>query len=256
MSLPLDADVNAPLVSEWLLGTSGVLAYHLGQTDTARMIADVMVAEVRLWNANDGYEGYRIVLVVDPNLYPAYDNDAVKGNIANIMQKVLKGSGKDVDEVDARPSIPRLGPAWRSQIKAADGPKASNQGRKQQLEPGHPVQDQLRFTNEWELRVYQTLKKRQESMDENETIGIIPLGGMRVRGHTFEPDLLITYCGYVGVIEIDGPQHRGHAGYDHSRSRLLLNARVKQADRLNVEDSTQPLQVERFVDGFLARLKR
>jgi hypothetical protein len=35
-----------------------------------------------------------------------------------------------------------------------------------------------------------------------------------------------------------------------------LNAGVKQVDRLNVEDSTQPLQVERFVDGFLARLKR
>ena len=79
MSLPLDADVNAPLVSEWLLGTSAVLAYHLGQTDTARMIADVMAAEVRLWNTNYDHEGYRIVLVVDPSLYPAYDNDAVRG---------------------------------------------------------------------------------------------------------------------------------------------------------------------------------
>ncbi len=153
MSLPLDADVNAPLVSERLLGTSAVLAHHLGQTDTARMIADVMVAEVRLWNTDHDYEGYRIVLVVDPSLYPTYDNDVAKSNIASVMQQVLKGSGKDIDEVDARPSIPRLGPAWRSQIKATDGPKVSNQGWKQQLEPGHPVQDQLRFTNEWELRV-------------------------------------------------------------------------------------------------------
>ncbi|MFC1407278.1 hypothetical protein [Streptacidiphilus cavernicola] len=38
---------------------------------------------------------------------------------------------------------------------------------------------------------------------------------------------------------MDGPQHREHAGYDHSRSRLLLNAGVKPFDRLNVDDSTQ-----------------
>ncbi|WP_329297986.1 hypothetical protein OG410_04930 [Streptomyces sp. NBC_00659] len=255
MSLALDAPANAPLVSEWLLGTSAVLAFHLGKTDMARMIADVSSAEVRLWNTEYDHEGYRIVLVVEPGLYPTYDEKALEG-IAVVMRDVMWGSSKSVDELVARPSIPRLGPDWRRQIKTADGPKPSNQGRKVQLEPSHPVEDQLRFTNEWELDVYRVLRERQESLPDDETIGIVPLGGMRVRGWTFEPDLLITYRGYSGVIEIDGPHHKGHAGRDRSRDRLFLNAGVKYVDRLNVEEVSSRAEVEKFVDGFLTRLTR
>ncbi|MEV0483767.1 hypothetical protein AB0I69_24560 [Streptomyces sp. NPDC050508] len=255
MSRALDTPENAPLVSEWLLGTSAVLAYHLGKTDVARMIADASSVEVRLWNTEYNEEGYRIVLVVEPGLYPMYDDDAMEG-IVEVMREVLWGSAKQVDTLVARPSIPRLGPDWRRQIKTADGPKPSNQGRKVQLEPSHPVEDQLRFTNEWELDVYRVLRERQESLPDDETIGIVPLGGMRVRGWTFEPDLLITYRGYAGVIEIDGPHHKGHAGRDHSRSRLLLNAGVRYVDRLNVEEVSSRAEVEKFVDSFLTRLTR
>ncbi|MFF7749814.1 hypothetical protein ACFZCP_11260 [Streptomyces sp. NPDC007971] len=255
MSLALDAPQNAPLVSEWLLGTSAVLAYHLGKTDTARMIADVSSIEVRLWNTEYSQEGYRIVLVVEPSLYSTY-NERELESIAEVMRDVVWGSSKSVDEVVARPSIPRLGPDWRRQIKTADGPKPSNQGRRQQLEPSHPVEDQLRFTNEWELDVYRVLRERQHALPDNETIGIMPLGGMRVRGWTFEPDLLVTYCGFAGVIEIDGPQHKGHAGRDHSRSRLFLHSGVKVVDRLNVEEVKSRAEVEKFVNDFLAQLKR
>ncbi|MFG2638868.1 hypothetical protein ACGFX8_34905 [Streptomyces sp. NPDC048362] len=255
MSCALDTPENAPLVSEWLLGTSAVLAYHLGKTDTARMIADVSSAEVRLWNTEYDHEGYRIVLVVEPSLYPTYNERALEG-IAEVMRDVMWGSSKSVDELVARPSIPRLGPDWRRQVKTADGPKPSNQGRKVQLEPNHPVEDQLRFTNEWELDVYRVLRERQSTLPDNETIGIMPLGGMRVRGWTFEPDLLITYRGYAGVIEIDGPQHKGHAGRDHSRTRLFLHSGVKVVDRLNVEEVKSRAEVEKFVNDFLAQLKR
>ncbi|TGB03206.1 hypothetical protein [Streptomyces sp. MZ04] len=255
MTLALDAPKNAPLVSEWLLGTSAVLAYHLGKADIARMIADVSAVEVRLWNTEFDHEGYRVVLVVEPSLYSAYNEQQLEP-ITEVMRDVLWGSGKSVDELVARPSIPRLGPDWRKQIKTANGPKPSNQGRKVQLEPGHPFENQLRFTNEWELDVYRALRERQESLPDNETIGIMPLGGMRVRGWTFEPDLLITYRGYAGVIEIDGPHHKGHAGRDHSRSRLLLHSGVKVVDRLNVEEVNSRAEVKKFVDDFLAQLKR
>lgn len=255
MSLTLDAPENAPRVSEWLLGTSAVLAYHLGKTDTARMIADVSSVEVRLWDTDYNQEGYRIVLVVEPGLYPTYHDD-VLDEIAGVVREVLWGSGKSISELVARPSIPRLGPDWRRQIKNADGPKPSNQGRKVQLEPSHPVEDQLRFTNEWELDVYRVLRERQHALPDNETIGIMPLGGMRVRGWTFEPDLLITYRGYAGVIEIDGPQHKGHAGRDHSRTRLFLHSGVKVVDRLNVEEVKSRAEVEKFVSDFLAQLQR
>ncbi|WP_432019169.1 hypothetical protein [Streptomyces sp. 1222.5] len=255
MSRALDTPENAPLVSEWLLGTSAVLAYHLGKTDTARMIADVSSAEVRLWNTEYDHEGYRIVLVVEPNLYPTYTEPELE-SIAEVMRDVMWGASKSVDELVARPSIPRLGPDWRRQVKNADGPKPSNQGRKVQLEPGHPVEDQMRFTNEWELGVYRVLRERQNTLPDSETIGIMPLGGMRVRGWTFEPDLLITYRGYAGVIEIDGPHHKGRAAADRSRDRLFLNAGVRYVDRLNVEEVSSRAEVEKFVDNFLTRLTR
>lgn len=219
------------------------------------MIADVSSAEVRLWNTEYGHEGYRIVLVVEPSLYPTYTERELE-NIAEVMRDVMWGSSKSVDELVARPSIPRLGPDWRRQVKTADSPKPSNQGRKVQLEPGHPVEDQLRFTNEWELDVYRVLRERQHSLPDNETIGIMPLGGMRVRGWTFEPDPLITHRGYAGVIEIDGPHHKGHAGRDHSRTRLFLHSGVKAVDRLNVEEVKSRAEVEKFVEDFLAQLKR
>ncbi|MCT9078576.1 hypothetical protein [Streptomyces fulvoviolaceus] len=255
MSIVLDAPQNSAIVGEWLLGTSALLMQHQGDVRAAELIADVTSLEVRLWNTQFDEEGYRVILVVEPSLYPRYDEAALK-NIGSAMRLVLGPAGKDVDEIHVRPEIPRLAAGWREQVKTANGPKPSNQGRKPRLEPRHPVEDQLHFTNQWERDVYRVLKKRQATLPDSETIGIMPLGGIRVRLRTLEPDLLITYCGYVGVIEIDGPQHRGHAGVDHSRTRQLLHAGVKVVDRLNVEEVSSLAEVEKFVDDFLTQLGR
>lgn len=63
-------------------------------------------------------------------------------------------------------------------------------------------------TNQYEQRVYQVLKQRQAALTDFETIGIMPLGGMRVGKRVLEPDFLITYRGRAAVIEVDGPHHR------------------------------------------------
>ncbi|MEU9289357.1 DUF559 domain-containing protein [Streptomyces sp. NPDC048275] len=255
MSLALDAPQNIPLVSEWLLGTSALLMQHQGATDTAELIADVTSLEVRLWNTQFDEEGYRVALVVEPRLYPRYDEAALK-SIGSAMRLVLEPAGKDVDEIHVRPEIPRLAAGWREQVKTANGPKPSNQARKVRLEPRHPVEDQLHFTNQCELELYQVLKKRQAALPDNETIGIMPLGGMRVRRRVLEPDFLITYRGRVAVIELDGPHHRDRASADHSRDRQLRHAGVAFVERLNVEEVNTLHEVEKFVDDFLAQLKR
>ncbi|MFF3410656.1 DUF559 domain-containing protein [Streptomyces sp. NPDC002742] len=255
MSIALDAPQNIPVVSEWLLGTSALLMQHQGVPEIAELIADVTSLEVRLWNTQFDEEGYRIVLMVQPHLYPRYDEAALKG-IERAMGMVLGPAGKDIDEFHVRPEIPRLAARWREQVKTANGPKPSNQGRKVRLEPDHRVEDQLYFTNQYELELYQTLKKRQASLPDNETIGIMPLGGMRVRRRVLEPDFLITYRGRVAVIELDGPHHRDRAASDHSRDRQLRHAGVAFVERLNVEEVKTLHEVEKFVDDFLAQLKR
>ncbi len=255
MSLALDAPQNSAIVGEWLLGTSAVLMQHQGATRVAELIADVTSLEVKLWNTQRHQEGYKIVLVVEPGLLPRYD-EAALASIEKAMRMVLGSAGKDVDEVHVRPELPRLALGWRDQVKAVNGPRPNNQARKARLEPDHPMEDRLHFTNQYEHRVYQVLKQRQAALPDNETIGIMPLGGIRVLRRVFEPDLLITYRGYAGVIEIDGPQHKGHAGNDHSRTRQLLHAGVKVVDRLNVQEVSALAEIEKFVDDFLKQLGR
>ncbi|MET9813898.1 DUF559 domain-containing protein [Streptomyces sp. NPDC006355] len=255
MSLTLDAPQNIALVSEWLLGTSALLMQHQGAGKIVELIADVTSLEVRLWNTQWGEEGYLVTLVVEPSLLPRYDQEALK-SIGEAMMLVLRPAGKDVDEIRVRPEIPRLAAGWRGQVKSVNGPKPSNQGRKPRLAAHHWIEDQLYFTNQYELELYQVLKKRQAALPDNETIGIMPLGGMRVRRRVLEPDFLITYRGRVAVIELDGPHHRDRASADHSRDRQLRHAGVSFVERLNVEEVNTLAEVEKFVDDFLAQLRR
>ncbi|MFI5727100.1 hypothetical protein [Streptomyces cyaneofuscatus] len=156
--------------------------------------------------------------------------------------------------------IPVPSADWRKQLRSANGPEPTNQARRLRLEPEdqHPIEDDLHFTNEWEHGLYQVPKARQAAMPDNETIGIMPLGKMRLLGSTREPDFLITYKGRAGVIEVDGPHHEGprRASNDHSRDNLMLNAGVEWVRRLDVRDVHTKAEVEKFVDNFLARLAR
>ncbi|WP_232626942.1 hypothetical protein [Streptomyces alfalfae] len=105
MSIALDAPQNSAPVSEWLLGTSAPLMQHQGEIETAELIAEVTSLEVRLWNKQVDQEGYRVVLVVEPRLYPRYDETALK-RIEKAMDMVLVPSGKDIDEIAVRPENP------------------------------------------------------------------------------------------------------------------------------------------------------
>ncbi|GAA2247515.1 hypothetical protein GCM10010145_13310 [Streptomyces ruber] len=151
---------------------------------------------------------------------------------------------------------PAPGPTSDHPERTANDPTITNQARAPRREARRLVEDRLHFTNEDEHRVYQALKRWQAALPDNETIGIMPLGGMRVRGNTFEPDFLVTYRGRAAVIEVDGSHHKGRAAADHSRDRLLVHAGVVFVERLVVEDATEPAEIAKFVSDFLARLKR
>jgi hypothetical protein len=163
-----------------------------------------------------------------------------------------------VGSIVVRPVILKPAPNWRDQLRGVGGPRLTNHARKVRFEAKHPIEDDLHFTNEWEHRVYQVLKEKQAALPDDETIGIMPLCKMRVLGATREPDFLITYKGRAGVIEVDGPHHEGpkRASNDHSRTRLLINAGVEWVDRLDVRDTTEQAEVQKFVNNFLSRLGR
>ncbi|MFF2436659.1 hypothetical protein ACFVU4_21190 [Streptomyces sp. NPDC058107] len=201
------------------------------------------------WNEHED-----VILETDPHLVAHFEKELVY-QIRSAFKAVGKARNREIRDVWVREVVPDVGPGWREELaQQLKGGAQSNQARKDRLAPRHPVIDNLHLTNEWEHRVYTVLREQQCALPDIETIGILPLPGMRVRGHTFEPDLLVTYKGRAGVIEIDGPHHKGRRSDDASRERLLRNAGIRHIDRIDVRDSTTKAEVEKFVETFLKHL--
>ncbi|MFF0262595.1 hypothetical protein ACFYR2_27700 [Streptomyces microflavus] len=246
--------------SERVLGATAILIHRQGDVDTADLLADVNSLALVHQETDWGIDYFDAVLEVEPDLLPRFTPE-VMGPVLEAMQEATSKDQKfEIRDIRARPVIPPVGQDWRKQLRAANGPTPTNQARKVRLEPEdqHPIEDDLHFTNKWEHGLYQVLKARQAALPDNETIGIMPLGKMRLLGSTREPDFLITYKGRAGVIEVDGFHHGkpGRASNDHSRDNLMYNAGVRWVGRLDVQDVNTKAEVEKFVDDFLARLVR
>lgn len=253
-NLPAD-DVDR-LRGEHVLGAAAIPLHRQGDLATADIAADVTTARLILWNTGFDEAGYKAILEVEPRLLSRF-TEAVVSQLETAMNAIMaRDPGECIDHIQIAPSIPEVSVDWRRQLRTASGPGPTNQARKPRLEPQHPIEDGLHFTNQWEHDVYKILKERQAQLPDNETIGIMPLGAMRVRGHTFEPDLVVTYRGRAGVIEVDGPHDKGRASDDKSRERLLRHAGIHYVDRLDVRDVEGREQVEKFVTDFLKQLGR
>lgn len=241
------------LLMDHLMGTTAILLTQRGHLDAANLLSEV--AEFgRIEQGTDwGVDYYEVVLDVAPQLAERFTEE-IKTRILETVQEAVEGEPYGVAGLRIRPLLPRVEVNWREQVRAGGAPLGGNQARKVRLEPQHPVDDKLHFTNVWEHRVYIALKKQQAALDDNETIGIAPLPGVRVRERVFEPDFLVTYRGHAGIIEVDGPYHRGQASSDTSRDRQFLHAGVRIVDRLDVRDVNEEAQVDKFVIDFLRRL--
>lgn len=124
-----------------------------------------------------------------------------------------------------------------------------------QGEPRRYSEDGLLFTNEGERTAYRALKQIQEKdFPRDETIGIYPLPLGRVPGHTWEPDILVTYKGRAGILEIDGPTHNGRRALDRTRDHVLLDAGAAFVDRVPVEALTDQAELTATLKRFLRRL--
>ena len=145
---------------------------------------------------------------------------------------------------------------WREQLNdALNGKRPINQARKVRREGPQFLEDYLAFTNAGELKVYRALKKLQENdLPSEETIGIYPLAGGRIPGHTWEPDLLVTYQGRTGVLEIDGPHHNPATRTQYECEHLFRESGIAWVDRVTVEAVDNPGELEQTLRRFLREL--
>ncbi|MER5634329.1 hypothetical protein CP967_02535 [Streptomyces nitrosporeus] len=248
------------LTDDEVIGAASILLAQRGHTKAAALMLDVTTVRIERHTFEEESMSHsyvreleEVVLELEPHLI--HNTGYLRNDIRSAFETVGMSCGRNIEDVHIREVIPRVGPNWREQLaRELKGGHQSNQARKVRLEPRHPSEDGIHLTNEWEHRVYQVLKEHQVRLPSNETIGIMPLGALRVPGHTFEPDFLITYRGRVGVIEVDGPHHKGRASADRSRDRLFKHAGVREVDRLCVEDSTTKEEVQKFVTDFLKHL--
>ncbi|MEU0006889.1 hypothetical protein ABZ079_22080 [Streptomyces sp. NPDC006314] len=251
---------DVELSDDEMIGAASVLMAQRGHAKAAALMLDVSSVRIERHSTYEETMSYsfereyqEVILELEPHLI--HNTGYLLNDIKSAFETVGAGCGRNIDDVHIREVIPRVGPNWREQLaRELKGGYQTNHARKVRLEPRHPIEDGLHFTNEWEQRVYQVLKEQQARLPSNDTIGIMPLGALRVPGHTFEPDFLITYRGRVGVIEVDGPQHKSRVSADRSRDRLFKHAGVRDVDRLCVEDSTTKEEVEKFVTDFLKHL--
>lgn len=153
--------------------------------------------------------------------------------------------------------VPRRVPStWREgriQARLSDvGP--NNQAAYRSLPENPPSRHGLKFFNEAEAAVYDALVRAQQRLAPEATVGILPGAGVRVPGRTFWPDIVVTYRGRAAAIEIDGPHHRNRAAADQSRDRQLMDAGMVLVERIVVEDTADPADLDLFVERLLARL--
>lgn len=151
--------------------------------------------QVREWS--DNYDC--AYLVVDISLFDRFDDDTLKV-IKDAVHQVSRVDGDGIDHIDVLPKL-ITEQDWRADLTEALAGKPSNQARLARLPERHPVVDHMRFRSTAEVCLYEALKRLQGQLPKDETIAIVPNASVRVRGHTWEPDFLVTYKRRCGVIE-------------------------------------------------------
>lgn len=227
-----------------------------GDTQAASLLVDVLgvryaYVDRAISDGNDSIVIVRAALLVEPQLVDGFTTDVLE----RIRDALTDASWSDQTAVKAVDVVPVAAEGdWRERVERTLGLGPSNQAAILPPRENVPRADRLSFASHAELRVYQALRERQAGLPANETILIAPNAGVRVRGSTISPDFLVTYRGRCGVIEVDGPGHRGKWASDRSRDQLLEDGGVAYVLRVTVEETEEPDTLRALIDRLLGRL--
>lgn len=191
------------------------------------------------------------VLLVPPPFVDRFDAE-ILSEIASVLTEASFPDGIIVKDATVAPIV-EAGD-WREEVEKLLGLGPTNQAALLPSRKELPRADRLTFGSADERRVYEVAKKLQDELPATETITIAPNPGVRVRGNTFTPDLLITHKGRVGIIEVDGHHHSKRYASDRSRDELFRDGGLAEVYRIPVEDTASSDQIRQHLDRFLKRL--
>jgi hypothetical protein len=238
---------------EHTLALAAIVLLQRGKEGIAILLADVVTIAVETeWGSN----GSDLWLEVAPEHIDQFTKDKIE-IIKEVCVEVANRRGYGINWVGVREILPEAGPQWREHVKqhVSGGRRPTNHARRVRTSTVRFAEDWLAFTNSGELTVYRALKKIQENdLPSEETIGIYPLPGGRVLGRTWEPDVMITYKGRAGIIEVDGPDHNRRRALDQTRDHLLYDTGIAFVDRVPVEALQDASELNLILRRFLRRL--
>lgn len=250
----LDAGEQRTIRVNSAIAHTATLLFQRGERDTARLLLDIPRLEITVcdpWAETPD----SLWIEVAPETMREFGRDTVE-RIQEAFSEVSDRLGLHLSLEGVREVLPKVGPDWQDNLRQqlSGGKRPTNHARRIRFEPIRPVDDGLTFTNEGELTVYRALRKIQETLPGDDTIGIFPLAGGRLPKRTWEPDFLVTYKKRAGVIEIDGPHHNVRRALDATRDHLWLDAGVAFVDRIPVEALSDPKELEASLRKFLRRM--
>jgi hypothetical protein len=199
----------------------------------------------------DKVRAVRAVLFAEPLVAERLSGE-VEAEILATLQEVCFGDEIWVQETWVVPVAAKGD--WRARVEKTLGLEPTNQAVFLPPRAEPLMMDRLTFASEAEAKVYAVLREKHAEFPPHETIMIAPNPGVRIPGNTLSPDFLVSYRGRCGVIEVDGPHHRGRWANDKSRDALFEDAGAAYVLRISVEDTAENQGLRTIIDRFLKRL--
>ncbi|MEU3755085.1 hypothetical protein AB0H17_20295 [Streptomyces olivoreticuli] len=239
-----------------VLAQTAHLLHEQGSNQAAALLLDVEGIELVPGNRFGDWQN--AVLIVPSYLVSRFTEEAINV-IQPVFGHVASRHEVEIGGVSAAPALPHVGENWRQalQHRLAQGTASNQAARTRSKNTGTVLsKDGFVFDSREEMRVYDALKRSQTALPSDSSVSIFPLPMGRVAtGGVWTPDFLVAVAGRVGIIEVDGPHHKGRLAADATRDRHWRNSGVVHIERILVEETSVDSEIDGLVGSFLKRLR-
>ncbi|MFC7380910.1 hypothetical protein [Sphaerisporangium rhizosphaerae] len=239
---------------EQILAQTAYYLHEQGDDDLAALILDTESFD--FIPGNDFGDWYNGQLHIPGWLQSNFTAEVIE-RIRMVLDQVAERHGMPITKLFVGPALPDINASWRQNLRATlSADTVTNHAARITSPDPHLRRDGFTFESLAEVRVYEALKRAQAVLAADSTIAIFPLPlGRAGIGNSWTPDFLITRDGKVGLIEVDGPHHRGRLGADATRDRHWRNSGIIHIERILVEETSQDAELDQLVRAFLKRLR-
>jgi len=244
---------------ELILAQSAFYLDEQGDVEAAALLLDVADIDFIAWERDYDITNYRACLNAPGWLAKRFTPEIIE-RVESVLRKIAARHDVHIYDVVIGAALPFVDHTWRESLYARlSGGTVTNHAVRVEPDP-RLRRDGFNFDSLEEIKVYDALKRAQADLvkhDPANTITIFPLPLGRVGiGSSWTPDFLVVRQGKIGLIEVDGPHHRGRAGADTTRDRHWKNSGVIHIERILVEETSLDRDLDHLVRAFLQRILR